>query len=333
MKTKSQVFRLFNALSACNPLSFPEQKASEDYPAILPPLLRAGLIKQDSPGMEVVLDCPNHCLVTAFELHGRYYASCSCEEAAPPQEIDPAALKRLRFDLPAFLDWLISAVGIEADLEEEEPSGLWYLGEKTLRGETAPVYFSRLRDAEQVSRLQKGLHKQGNLPIVFWLGETPRRGQFPATIISIPESITFLGNDPALDAKRIEALFTKRLITVSAGDIILDHDIALRKLRGKCFLLFGQEIKNQFGEEVPILPQAYKIIRHLFQIRKYGNNAESPAELCKRGFAINRSTISNRIAEIRKICRDHNATAILHQFPRDKWGLNPVLSCCNTSRR
>jgi len=324
--------KLFDAIAASYPLKLSECSFDEELPGLLPALIKSGFLQPDQPGLEVVCPAlPKNCLVTAEPMNGRYYVHCECSEEVGLVRIDPKELRRFRFDLRAFLSWLISSAVIDADLREIESGELWYLGDKKLKGETAQVYFSRTQDRDKVIRLQREVHKDGNPPIIFWLGETPRRKQFPPGILSLPEIVSVSEKGFVFDRKPLESLFKKRLIVAAKGDILLDKDIVLRKKGEKCFLLFGQEDTQQFVEEVPILPQAYKIIRHLYVIRRYKTNAESLAELINvRGLASQRSTISNRISEINQLCKKHNVPPILHSFPTDKWGLNRILTCCST---
>lgn len=325
--------KLFDAVSASYPLKLSEASLEEELPGLLPVLNKSGFLQPDQPGLEVICPAlPKSCLVTAEPINNRYYVHCECSEEVGLVQIDPKELRRFRFDLPAFLNWLTSAAVINADFKEIESGELWYLGEKTLEGQTAKVYFSRTQNSDGVLGLQRELRKDGNPPIIFWLGETPHRGQFTPGLLSLPEIVSVSERGFALDRKSLERLFKKRLIAAAKGDIPLDREIVLRKKGQKCFLLFGQEGNNQFVEEVPILPQAYKIIRHLYQIRRNKTNAESLAELRDtRRLASQRSTISNRIAEINQLCERRNTPKIFHSFPANKWGLNPTLTCCSTS--
>ena len=131
-----------------------------------------------------------------------------------------------------------------------------------------------------------------------------------------------------LNHKATKETAEKQLIVAKKDDIMLDKHIALREKGKTHFLLFWQEKNMRFSEIVPISPQIYKIVRHLYQIRNNADNAKTPAELWNQGFAQHRSTISNRLSEINKICRKHKITSILHPFPSDKWGLNPKLTSC-----
>ncbi len=267
-------------------------------------------------------------------MNGNYYVHCECSDEVGLVKIDPKELHRFRFNLGVFLKWLTTSAVIDAETKEVESGRLWYLGEKKLNGETAKIYFSRTQNPNKVIKLQRELHKDGNPIIIFWLGETPLRKEFPPALLSLPEIINISEKGFAFDRKRLESLFRKRLIVAAKGDILLDNDILLRKKGKKCFLLFGQEKNKQFAEQAPILPQAYEIIRHLYQIRNYKINAESLAEMKDlRQLATQRSTISNRIVEINRLCEKHNATPLFHKFPHDKWGLNPILGCCNTAAK
>ncbi len=326
--------KLFDAISASYPLKFSEVSLEEELSGLLPPLKKAGFLQPDQPGLEVFCPAlPKNCLVTAERMNGRYYVHCECSEEVGLVKIDPKELRRFRFDLRAFLNWLLSAAVIDADFKEIESGELWYLGEKTLKGETAKAYFSRTQNPDGVLELQRELHKNGNPPIIFWLGETPHRRHFPPGLLSLPELVSVSERGFALDRKSLESLFRKRLIVVAHGDIFLDDEIALRKKGGKCYLLFKQEKKNQFLNEAPIYPQDYKIIRHLYQIRRYQNRAESLAEMRDRRLAIHRGQISRTIKKVNEICKKFNAITIFHKFPTDKWGLNPILTCCNTPNK
>jgi len=326
--------KLFNALSASYPFKSSEAGLEDEFPGLLSPLKKAGFLQADQPGLEVICPAlPNNCLVTAEPMNGRYYAHCGCSEEVGLVKIDAKQLRWFRFDLPAFLNWLISAALIDADFKEIESGELWHLGEKTLKGETTPAYFNRTRNADEVLGVQKEVYKDGNPPIIFWLGETPRRGQFPPNLLSLPEIVSVSERGFALNRKPLESLFKKRLILAAHGDIRLDDEIALRKKEGKCLLLFGQEKKNQFLHEAPIYPQDYNIIRHLYQIRRYQERAKTLAEMRDRGLAGQRGQISRTIKKINEICGDFNAVEIFHKFPDHKWGLNPILTCCNISTK
>lgn len=326
--------KLFDAVSASYPLKLSEASLEEELPGLLPVLNKSGFLQPDQPGLEVICPAlPKNCLVTAEPMNGRYYVHCECSEEVGLVQIDPKELRRFRFDLRAFLNWLLSAAVIDADFKEIESGELWYLGEKTLKGETAQAYFSRTQNPDGVLTLQRELHKDGNPPIIFWLGETPHRGQFAPGLLSLPEIVSVSERGFALDRKPLESLFQKRLIVAVHGDIFLDDEIALRKKGEKYYLLFKQEKKNQFLNNTPIHPQDYKIIRHLYQIRRYQNRAESLAEMRDRGLAIHRGQISRTIKKINEICQRFNAVMIFSKFPGNKWGLNPVLTCCSTPKK
>ncbi len=174
----------------------------------------------------------------------------------------------------------------------------------------------------------RDLRRDGN-PIIFWLGETPHRGQFPPNLISLLEAVSVSEKGFALDRKPLEHLFEKRLIPAAHGDIALDKNIALRKHGKKYCLLFEQEKKGGFRYEASIPPLSNRIIRHLYQIRRYKERAESLAEMRDRGFSEYRPSISRSISTINALCEKHGVTPIFHKFPADKWGLNPSLDCCN----
>ncbi len=326
----SEKRKLFDALSASHPLKFSEAGLEDDFPSLAPVLKKAGFLRPDQPGLETICPAlPNNCLVTAHPSNGRYYVHCECSEEVGLVQIDPKELRRFRFDLNSFMNWLISASTTESDLKEIESGRLWRLGEKSLKGETAKVYFIRSKEAEESEGLLRSLRKDETPLILFWLGETPHGRQFPPNLVSLPEIINIIGKEFTLDRKPLEHLLGKRLVATVGGDLVLDRDIALRKEGEKRFLLLKRGQKNAFQVETRIRPLDYRIIRHLYQIRRYQNRARSLAEMRDRGLAEHRPSISRSIKTVNELCEKHDVPSIFHKFPEQKWGLNPSLDCCN----
>ena len=303
-----------------------ESEFEQDFSHLLPALNQQHFLQKSEPSLEAICPAlPNNCLVTAQRSNGRYYVHCECSDEVGLVPIDPKDLLCFRFDLSAFLKWVASSALVDGDIREVESGTLWYLGEKTLRGETTKVYFSRISNTKELERLQDELQKGEKPPIIFWLGETPLVGYLPPNIISLPEIISVSKKGFLLSRNQIESVF-KKTIATKGGDLVLDKNISIQKEGGKYHLL-AQKEKNVFKHKKNIRPQAQNIIQFLHRMRNNDPHAFTLQDLADRLSITNKRTVSTRIAEINDVCDKLNVKRIFHKHANDKWGLNPDLTC------
>lgn len=308
------------------PLRLSEESLQADYGEISPALVKVGAIQP--AGYVTDVECPGHsaCLKTFSPHNGKFYINCECEEGMGLVEVNKAKITRFEVALKSLLEWIAIELnlsgGVQPVREEDKEGTIWSLGKRRGGKSAVHFYFHRTTSPDQAHKFSREVQKEN--PIILWLGEQPHTGLFPKNIILLEDAIESRKTGLFLNRRLLSKLPATPRHFVGANTILLGKNMAM-EMKGEIpFLLFDCQGET-FKHQERIRPQAYRMIRFLYDVRNRKEHAFNLDTFVERGFVTAKTVASDRIREIRAICEEKDVEHIFYAFPDNKWGLNPML--------
>jgi len=107
--------------------------------------------------------------------------------------------------------------------------------------------------------------------------------------------------------------------------IVLDTHIVISNRR-----IWLHKKGIEFETSMKIRPEAYYIVRYLYDIRNNGNSFTAN-ELYSKLNISSVKIFQTRVSELNKMCRDTNLKELIVPYTNKTWILNPKLDCFLTS--
>ena len=293
-------------------LTLPESSLKENLPYTFQFLLDKGILAPTRPVDNVKCrDCDIDHFEQIVEINHRYFTKCEYNEYASLSEVQAPELNSYRFNLTALLEWFSkeSKISIQIKRVNEET---WYLGKNIDRN----MYFIFSTSLDDTINEAGKINTENN--IFIWLGNKPLTGFSTIEMVSIQDIFKYKGGGLYILPYKTKPNNVKP----NQKDIILDRDIVLTD---DFHLLLDFE-NGTYNHSVKTYPQTYRIVRYLYDQRKYGKYYSSKELGENLHFGIQR-VIPTRIKELNNICSKHRVKQVILSFPNKTWALNPDLNC------
>lgn len=308
------------------PLRLSEESLQADYGEISPALVKVGAIQP--AGYVTDVECPGHsaCLKTFSPHNGKFYINCDCEEGMGLVEVNKAKITRFEVALKSLLEWIAIELnlsgGVQLVREEDKEGTIWSLGKRRGGKSAVHFYFHRTTSPDQAHKFSREVQKEN--PIILWLGEQPHTGLFPKNIVPLEDVLKSRKTGLFLNRNILSKLPNTPRHAAGENTIVLGKNMGMEKQGESHYLLFDRE-GDTFRFRERIRPQAYRMIRFLYDVRNRKEHSFNLDVFVEREFVTAKTVASDRIREIKAICEEKEAEHIFHAFPDNKWGLNPLL--------
>jgi len=310
---KKELTELSHYITIKEDICFSETDLIHNLGIIFPHLINLELFVPSKNATQVKCkECDSDHLENVIVIDGKYYTKCEYSEESSLVEVTQSELNTYKVNRNAFLNWLNKELDIENKVSKLTDS-LWAMGKIKDRN----LYFISQCSLEETIEEASKVNTDNNLFI--WLGENPKIGYTSYELISFLDIVDIKDNK-----LRVIKLHIKPSRSKAKGeDIALDKNIILTKANKLLLVANG----NTYNHEEKIVPQAYRIIRFLYDQKDYEIAYKSSELSEKLGIEPPRA-IPTRIKEINKICDKYKVKQIIVTQPRSKWILNPDLTCC-----
>lgn len=298
------------------------------YPKEFEMLLSLGLLKQDTyPQGRWCPSCEGESVPIKIVSKERAYTLCTTIEETGRDYFDPQTLQQWRFNTPLFISLFLSALGINDLVSTENITGLlWDFGNQEINGKKYHLFFTRSID--NIEKDKRSIITSFPDAAVFYLGVAHTSLPDGVLLVPVLDVIKEI-NDKGfgLNSKILNSYFPKKIYSDASGDLELDKDIVLSQKNRT--LLFHRKRGGGFSKSVKISPAACYLIAHCYQIRKNDIHAKKLQELAENLTEnSSKSSVSNRIKQIKNVCDKEGTKQILIKYSGEKWGLNNQLDCC-----
>ncbi|GEM_PF-4495178 len=309
-----EITNFANYLAVNQDTSFSESILKVNLPTIFQTLVDRGILAPTTPVDSVrCKECDLDHLEQVIEVNHRYFTKCEYSEDASLSEVQLDELNGYRFSLSALLAWIAETLVTQTDIKQLNDA-TWGIGKKA----TQNIYFIKSIDQKEAQNEVKKINTENN--IFLWLGVNSPVGYSTTELVSIQEVIKISSKGLEVQAIKVKSKKAKP----NQKDIVLDKDIVITN---NFYLLLNLE-NGAFNYKVKTLPQTYRIVRYLYDQRKYGK-AYTSKELSEALQLDNPKVIPTRIKELNNKCEEHKVKSIVLTYPNNTWALNPDLTCFN----
>lgn len=310
---KKEIVKFTNHLCLTENTHITELSLKRDLPSLFPILVNNGFLISASPINRIVCkDCDIEHIENVIEVGNKYYTKCEYSEYASLSEVHAEELKCYTYSLSTILKWIGENLTDRVEINKEDDL-VWFLGKRQDKN----IYFLKTQDEKELQDKTNSINTQNNL--IIWLGETSRIGFLNIEALSI-QNILLVDNEDF----HIQQIKSSDRFNPNKKDIWLDKDIMLTH-DNNLLLIYNN---SNFTNKVSIYPQAYKLIRYLYDQRLYGNSYSSKQLGDTLGLA-NPKTVPTRFKEINSLCEDYKVKPLIAKYPKNTWILNPNLTCFN----
>ena len=242
-----------------------------------------------------------------------------CERGCGTREIYQEEPMVYQYSPSGLLSLFQAAIGSGKTPEEIMVGILWDLGVVNIGNNTCHLFFAPIFD-KFGQKITEFISRFSNAVLL-----TSTSKDFSEQIVCVPffdliQSITSQGM--SLDDEVVNHYFPTNYELADGETLELDKEMALRDKR----LLFGRTRAGTFRSGTDLRPLAARIIKRLFQIRKYGESSMSLGDLAE-ALGSTPVSVSNEINRISTVCSKYSLPPLLLKY-QEKWGINSRLTSC-----
>lgn len=310
---RQEIIELSNYIAIKEPLCYTEVDLKNNLGNIFQNLIELEVLIPSKTATRVKCkDCDNDHFENVLEMNGKYYTKCEYSEESSIVEVTQPELNAYVVNKPALLNWINSELKIN-NKANKLTDNLWAMGKLKDRN----LYLITLSGLEQTIEEASKANTVNNLFI--WLGVSPQIGYTNYELVSIQDIISVKNNKLELHKIPVKPRKSK----AKGEDIDLDKNIVLTRDNKLLLVANG----NTYKHEEKIVPQAYRIIRFLYDQKGY-EIAYKSSDLSEKLGINPQRVIPTRIKEVNKICDKYKVKQLIITQPNSKWILNPDLTCC-----
>lgn len=295
--------------------TFRESELKTNLPILFENLKKLNLIQPASPLMSVAcLECDTGHFTDVILIADRFMTQCEYG-SSPVSEVAKDDVNAYSFNVNNFGKWLAKQLSLNEQFKKVDGSTL-FLGKKDGKS----VFLLTELDYDKAIALASSINEDNK--IIIWLGETPKVGFSSYKLIDLTTIIGIFNGTLSVipDSDLFED--TPKVNILGENGIILDRHIAVTE-NYDLLLEFNPPV---YKYSVKITPQAFKILRYLYDQRKYGVGYLSSDLAGKLGITNSRS-VPTRIGELNAVCKQYKVKEVITKAPKHTWILNPDLEC------